>query len=59
MIYFFIMEYLSANINDEKKLRRIQSRTQRHLDWYARDGLRTLCIAKKASIAFIPLFTLE
>ncbi|XP_040200658.1 phospholipid-transporting ATPase VB [Rana temporaria] len=36
-----------ANINDEKKLRRIQSRTQRHLDWYARDGLRTLCIAKK------------
>ncbi|PIO40113.1 hypothetical protein AB205_0167840 [Aquarana catesbeiana] len=38
-----------ANINDEKKLRRIQSRTQRHLDWYARDGLRTLCIAKKAT----------
>ncbi|XP_072256808.1 phospholipid-transporting ATPase VB isoform X2 [Pyxicephalus adspersus] len=36
-----------ANINDEKRLRKIQSRTQRHLDWYARDGLRTLCIAKK------------
>ncbi|XP_043842888.1 phospholipid-transporting ATPase VB [Dromiciops gliroides] len=31
----------------EKKLRKIQARTQKHLDWYARDGLRTLCIAKK------------
>ncbi|XP_053574562.1 phospholipid-transporting ATPase VB isoform X1 [Bombina bombina] len=36
-----------ANINEEKKLRKIQARTQRHLDWYARDGLRTLCIARK------------
>ncbi|XP_068133918.1 phospholipid-transporting ATPase VB isoform X2 [Hyperolius riggenbachi] len=36
-----------ANLSDEKRLRKIQSRTQRHLDWYARDGLRTLCIAKK------------
>ncbi|MEE6478771.1 hypothetical protein FKM82_011992 [Ascaphus truei] len=36
-----------ANICEEKKLRKIQTRTQRHLDWYARDGLRTLCIAKK------------
>ncbi|KAM3925381.1 phospholipid-transporting ATPase VB [Leptodactylus fuscus] len=36
-----------ANISEGKNLRRIQSRTQRHLDWYARDGLRTLCIAKK------------
>ncbi|XP_063784830.1 phospholipid-transporting ATPase VB [Pseudophryne corroboree] len=36
-----------ANISDEKKLRKMHARTQRHLDWYARDGLRTLCIAKK------------
>ncbi|KAM4036634.1 phospholipid-transporting ATPase VB isoform 2-T5 [Anomaloglossus baeobatrachus] len=36
-----------ANISEGKNLRRIHSRTQRHLDWYARDGLRTLCIAKK------------
>ncbi|XP_072002006.1 phospholipid-transporting ATPase VB isoform X2 [Engystomops pustulosus] len=36
-----------VNISEGKNLRRIQSRTQRHLDWYARDGLRTLCIAKK------------
>ncbi|CAH2276773.1 probable phospholipid-transporting ATPase VB isoform X1 [Pelobates cultripes] len=36
-----------ANIIEEKRLRKIQARTQRHLDWYARDGLRTLCIAKK------------
>ncbi|XP_068958549.1 phospholipid-transporting ATPase VB isoform X2 [Petaurus breviceps papuanus] len=31
----------------EKKLRKIRAKTQKHLDWYARDGLRTLCIAKK------------
>lgn len=36
-----------ANISEGKNLRKIHSRTQRHLDWYARDGLRTLCIAKK------------
>ncbi|XP_073437115.1 phospholipid-transporting ATPase VB isoform X1 [Dendrobates tinctorius] len=36
-----------VNISEGKNLRRIHSRTQRHLDWYARDGLRTLCIAKK------------
>ncbi|KAG8439091.1 hypothetical protein GDO86_005340 [Hymenochirus boettgeri] len=36
-----------ANISEEKKLRKTQARTQKHLDWYARDGLRTLCIAKK------------
>ncbi|XP_004467267.2 phospholipid-transporting ATPase VB isoform X2 [Dasypus novemcinctus] len=31
----------------EKKLRKIRALTQKHLDVYARDGLRTLCIAKK------------
>ncbi|XP_075398836.1 phospholipid-transporting ATPase VB [Tenrec ecaudatus] len=31
----------------EKKLRKIRAKTQKHLDLYARDGLRTLCIAKK------------
>uniref|UniRef100_A0A6I8PPW6 Phospholipid-transporting ATPase n=1 Tax=Ornithorhynchus anatinus TaxID=9258 RepID=A0A6I8PPW6_ORNAN len=31
----------------ERKLRKMQAITQKHLDWYARDGLRTLCIAKK------------
>ncbi|XP_004697175.1 phospholipid-transporting ATPase VB [Echinops telfairi] len=31
----------------EKKLRKIHAKTQKHLDLYARDGLRTLCIAKK------------
>ncbi|XP_030068472.1 phospholipid-transporting ATPase VB isoform X2 [Microcaecilia unicolor] len=36
-----------ASANEGKKLLKIQGRTQRHLDWYARDGLRTLCIAKK------------
>ncbi|XP_004629462.1 probable phospholipid-transporting ATPase VB isoform X2 [Octodon degus] len=30
-----------------KKMKKIQARTQKHLDLYARDGLRTLCIAKK------------
>nr|XP_033783628.1 probable phospholipid-transporting ATPase VB [Geotrypetes seraphini]XP_033783629.1 probable phospholipid-transporting ATPase VB [Geotrypetes seraphini] len=36
-----------ASANEGKKHQKIQGRTQRHLDWYARDGLRTLCIAKK------------
>nr|XP_012316500.1 probable phospholipid-transporting ATPase VB isoform X2 [Aotus nancymaae] len=35
------------DIDVEKKLRKIRVRTQKHLDLYARDGLRTLCIAKK------------
>lgn len=35
------------DIDVEKKLKRIRARTQKHLDLYARDGLRTLCIAKK------------
>lgn len=34
----------------EKRMRKIRAWTQRHLDLYARDGLRTLCIAKKVSL---------
>lgn len=45
--FFFFL----ANISEGKNLRKIHSRTQRHLDWYARDGLRTLCIAKKVRTA--------
>ncbi|XP_030428907.1 probable phospholipid-transporting ATPase VB isoform X2 [Gopherus evgoodei] len=36
-----------ADFNMGRKLRRIHAKTQKHLDWYARYGLRTLCIAKK------------
>ncbi|XP_006865006.1 PREDICTED: probable phospholipid-transporting ATPase VB [Chrysochloris asiatica] len=36
-----------TDINVEKKLRKIRAKTQKHLDLYSRDGLRTLCIAKK------------
>lgn len=36
-----------CNVDDQKKMANMQTRTQKHLDWYARDGLRTLCIAKK------------
>ncbi|XP_068273215.1 phospholipid-transporting ATPase VB [Nyctibius grandis] len=36
-----------ADINAEKRKKRIKEKTQKHLDYYARDGLRTLCIAKK------------
>ncbi|XP_020848013.1 phospholipid-transporting ATPase VB isoform X2 [Phascolarctos cinereus] len=45
-----IMDLLENPAKDpvtEKKLRKIRAKTQKHLDWYARDGLRTLCIAKK------------
>ncbi|XP_071426676.1 phospholipid-transporting ATPase VB isoform X1 [Pithys albifrons albifrons] len=31
----------------EKRMKRVKARTQKHLEHYARDGLRTLCIAKK------------
>lgn len=34
----------------EKRVRKIRAWTQRHLDLYARDGLRTLCIAKKVRL---------
>uniref|UniRef100_A0A670YRL3 Phospholipid-transporting ATPase n=1 Tax=Pseudonaja textilis TaxID=8673 RepID=A0A670YRL3_PSETE len=36
-----------ASVAMEKRIRRVRTQTQKHLDWYARDGLRTLCIAKK------------
>ncbi|XP_025034290.2 phospholipid-transporting ATPase VB [Pelodiscus sinensis] len=36
-----------ADLNTGKKMRRIHAKTQKHLDGYARYGLRTLCIAKK------------
>lgn len=35
---------------------RIRERTQRHLDSYARDGLRTLCIAKKVVLETVWLY---
>uniref|UniRef100_A0A672MMW1 Phospholipid-transporting ATPase n=1 Tax=Sinocyclocheilus grahami TaxID=75366 RepID=A0A672MMW1_SINGR len=40
-----IMELAEAA--DDGFSREIMERTQRHLDQYARDGLRTLCVAKK------------
>ncbi len=37
--------------------REIMERTQRHLDQYAREGLRTLCVAKKVCLYLsLPLF---
>lgn len=33
--------------NSEMEQKNIKERTQKHLDDYARKGLRTLCIAKK------------
>ncbi|KAM9289536.1 phospholipid-transporting ATPase VB [Morus bassanus] len=37
----------TADISAKKRMKRIKEKTQKHLDCYARDGLRTLCIAKK------------
>ncbi|XP_066576714.1 phospholipid-transporting ATPase VD [Amia ocellicauda] len=46
-----IMDLLASsskdNIQFEKMLSEMKERTQKHLDAYAREGLRTLCIAKK------------
>nr|XP_056703947.1 phospholipid-transporting ATPase VB [Euleptes europaea] len=36
-----------ATMTMEKRIRKVIVQTQKHLDWYAQDGLRTLCIAKK------------
>nr|XP_020664948.1 probable phospholipid-transporting ATPase VB isoform X2 [Pogona vitticeps] len=36
-----------AGMTAEKNIRKIRTQTQKHLDLYAREGLRTLCIAKK------------
>ncbi|XP_075365597.1 phospholipid-transporting ATPase VB [Mycteria americana] len=36
-----------ADTKAEKRMKRIKEKTQKHLDYYAHDGLRTLCIAKK------------
>uniref|UniRef100_A0A8D2MTD9 Phospholipid-transporting ATPase n=1 Tax=Zonotrichia albicollis TaxID=44394 RepID=A0A8D2MTD9_ZONAL len=36
-----------GDISSDKRMKRIKERTQKHLDYYAHDGLRTLCIAKK------------
>ncbi|XP_064422995.1 phospholipid-transporting ATPase VB [Latimeria chalumnae] len=36
-----------CHLDVQKKLQRMRERTQKHLDLYAREGLRTLCIAKK------------
>ncbi|XP_057891085.1 phospholipid-transporting ATPase VB [Melospiza georgiana] len=36
-----------CDISSDKRMKRIKERTQKHLDYYAHDGLRTLCIAKK------------
>ncbi|XP_064528363.1 phospholipid-transporting ATPase VB isoform X1 [Pseudopipra pipra] len=42
-----IMDLLEDSAGAEKRMKRIKEKTQKHLDLYARDGLRTLCIAKK------------
>ncbi|XP_043916326.1 phospholipid-transporting ATPase VD [Protopterus annectens] len=46
-----VMELLRDSYEDnltlEKQQKKIRARTQRHLDDYAKEGLRTLCIAKK------------
>lgn len=40
-------------------MKRIKERTQKHLDCYAHDGLRTLCIAKKVGEHQDPYMSIE
>ncbi|XP_069725189.1 phospholipid-transporting ATPase VB isoform X2 [Phaenicophaeus curvirostris] len=46
-----MMDLLEDSAKDdicaERRMKRIKEKTQKHLDYYARHGLRTLCIAKK------------
>uniref|UniRef100_A0A8D2QEN5 Phospholipid-transporting ATPase n=1 Tax=Zonotrichia albicollis TaxID=44394 RepID=A0A8D2QEN5_ZONAL len=42
-----LLDNSSKGPDHYKRMKRIKERTQKHLDYYAHDGLRTLCIAKK------------
>ncbi|XP_038651908.1 probable phospholipid-transporting ATPase VB isoform X1 [Scyliorhinus canicula] len=42
-----IMDLLEEPARDEKQQRKLMNETQKYLDLYASNGLRTLCIAKK------------
>lgn len=43
--FFFFLEN-----GKENKITKNASKTLKHLNWYAKDGLRTLCIAKKVRV---------
>lgn len=44
---FFAFCVIVGTNNSEMEQNKIKERTQKHLDDYARRGLRTMCIAKK------------
>ncbi|KAH0629663.1 hypothetical protein JD844_011902 [Phrynosoma platyrhinos] len=47
VIMDLLEDLTKAKIPDEKSMRKVRNQTQKHLDLYAQEGLRTLCIAKK------------
>ncbi|XP_069754322.1 phospholipid-transporting ATPase VB [Narcine bancroftii] len=47
VIMDLLQEADKENVEEQKKQRNIIEKTQKHLDQYASNGLRTLCIAKK------------
>ncbi|XP_067852239.1 phospholipid-transporting ATPase VB [Heptranchias perlo] len=42
-----VMDLLEEPAKEERQQRKITVKTQKYLDWYASEGLRTLCITKK------------
>lgn len=49
VVYYILLLCPDLSQNQED-YSHIQEQTQKHLDSYARDGLRTLCIAKKVTL---------
>lgn len=52
-VYVTVVLYvllLCSGAEQDQIYSHIRDQTQKHLDSYARDGLRTLCIAKKVTL---------
>jgi len=58
-VYSSILFWLCVHVGaaEDGFSREVIKRTQKHLDQYAREGLRTLCVAKKVCLSLsFPLF---
>lgn len=49
-VFFSVLLLCSDGSHNQEVYSHIRKETQKHLDSYARDGLRTLCIAKKVTL---------
>lgn len=49
-VLFFVLLVCSDGSQNQEVYSHVHEQTQKHLDSYAKDGLRTLCIAKKVTL---------